>query len=145
MEKERISIELGFDKEVIEKINNFIQFINTYHKIYKNEDWKKGALENFIRGSVNREIEKIENLNPKLTGINKKIPKGVLKNRIKEIMKEKKIKQLEMASITGIDRSNISLIMNNHVQPTSDHLIRIHAALNFPPLDEMFYREESDK
>lgn len=53
-------------------------------------------------------------------------------HRIKLIRQVKQVSQLELAKITGIDNSRLSLIENGYVKPTSEQLDKIKAALNWP-------------
>ena len=63
-----------------------------------------------------------------------------LKNRIKEVLKEKNIKQLDLADLTGLDKSTINLIVNNRTQPTLEAFLKIWAVLDFYPIEKIFYR-----
>lgn len=67
--------------------------------------------------------------------------KGAIKNNIKRIMKERKMTQKELAELTGIDKSNLSIYMNNKSQPSIDFFLRIWHALEYPPLTDILYRE----
>jgi DNA-binding Xre family transcriptional regulator len=66
---------------------------------------------------------------------------GLIKNNIKLIMKEQKITQKELAEMTGIDKSNLSIYMNNKSQPSIEFFLRIWHALDYPPLNEILFRE----
>jgi DNA-binding Xre family transcriptional regulator len=68
---------------------------------------------------------------------------GSIKNNIKKIMKEKKITQKELSEITGIDKSNLSIYMNNKSQPSIEFFLRIWHALDYPSLNEILYREKT--
>jgi DNA-binding Xre family transcriptional regulator len=68
---------------------------------------------------------------------------GVIKNNIKKIMKEQKITQKELSEMTGIDKSNLSIYMNNKSQPSIEFFLRIWHALDYPPLTEILYREKN--
>jgi|GEM_PF-6923878 len=68
---------------------------------------------------------------------------GLIKNNMKKIMKERKITQKELSEMTGIDKSNLSIYMNNKSQPSIEFFLRIWHALDYPPLNEILYREKS--
>jgi DNA-binding Xre family transcriptional regulator len=67
---------------------------------------------------------------------------GLIKNNIKKIMKEQKITQKELSEMTGIDKSNLSIYMNNKSQPSIEFFLRIWHALDYPSLNEILYREK---
>lgn len=66
---------------------------------------------------------------------------GAIKNNLKKLLKEKKMTQKELSEITGIDKSNLSIYMNNKSQPSIEFFLRIWHALDYPLLNEMLYRE----
>jgi DNA-binding Xre family transcriptional regulator len=139
----KITIEL--DEDVYEKLVNIVNYYNQYVYLH-NKDWELHSIEDIVKGSVIREIERIETYNPRQVDYGeRRIDKGLLKNNLKHILKKLNIKQLDLAEMTGIDRSNLSLIMNNRNQPSADYLLRIHAALNYYPLDQLFYREKKGR
>ena len=53
-------------------------------------------------------------------------------HKIKLIRQAKRVSQLELAKATGIDNSRLSLIENGYVEPTSEQLAKIKAALHWP-------------
>lgn len=67
---------------------------------------------------------------------------GLIKNNIKKIMKQQKITQKELSEMTGIDKSNLSIYMNNKSQPSIEFFLRIWHALDYPSLTEILYREK---
>jgi DNA-binding Xre family transcriptional regulator len=69
---------------------------------------------------------------------------GLIKNNIRKIMKEQKMTQKELAEITGIDKSNLSIYMNNKSQPSIEFFLRIWHALDYPPLNEILFREKTN-
>jgi transcriptional regulator with XRE-family HTH domain len=68
---------------------------------------------------------------------------GVIKNNIKKLMKERKMTQKELSELTGIDKSNLSIYMNNKSQPSIEFFLRIWHALEYPPLAQLLYKEKS--
>ncbi len=57
-------------------------------------------------------------------------------------MKERKMIQKELSELTGIDKSNLSIYMNNKSQPSIEFFLRIWHALEYPPLTELLYKEK---
>lgn len=65
-----------------------------------------------------------------------------IKNRFKEIMKQKNIKQVQIHRDTGISESNLSQLLNNkNPTMTLDSFLRIWIALDCPPIADCLYRE----
>jgi DNA-binding Xre family transcriptional regulator len=67
---------------------------------------------------------------------------GLIRNNMKKIMKEKRMTQKELSVKTGIDKSNLSIYMNNKSQPSIEFFLRIWHALDYPALNEILYREK---
>jgi DNA-binding Xre family transcriptional regulator len=68
-----------------------------------------------------------------------------IKNRFKEIMKQKKIKAVEIHRSTGISESNLSqLLSNKNLNMTLDSFLRIWLALDCPPIADCLYRDDLD-
>lgn len=66
-----------------------------------------------------------------------------LKNRFKEIMKQKGIKAVQIHRDTGISESNLSQVLNNKNQNMSlDYFLRIWIALDCPPIGDCLYRKD---
>lgn len=143
MENKFIDVNIRFKSSTIEKLEQIVNYINTRSKLLNEPNSQLITIEEMIRGATIREIEKIETFHHQIfyKGDKKLGGKYTLKNNIKEILKEKNMKQLDLSELTGIDRSNISMIVNNRNQPSADFLFRIWVALDFYPLEQMFYRE----
>ena len=62
--------------------------------------------------------------------------------RIKDLLKEKKVTSIWLASIVGITQPSMSNIMNGKINPSLDTLEKIAAALNVPFI-ELFERPAS--
>ena len=62
-------------------------------------------------------------------------------NRLKSIMKERKITQTELAKRTGIRQSSISDWLNNRYEPKQDKVYIIAKALNVSPAWLLGYDE----
>lgn len=66
-----------------------------------------------------------------------------IKNRFKEIMLQKGIKQVKIHQDTGISESNLSQILNNkNLNITLDSFLRIWMALGCPPIADCLYRDD---
>jgi len=69
-----------------------------------------------------------------------------IKNRFKEIMKQKGIKAVQIHRDTGISESNLSQLLNNkNLNMTLDSFLRIWLALDCPPIADCLYRENLEK
>lgn len=65
-------------------------------------------------------------------------------NRFKEIRLEKGLKQIELARITGLSKSSISLYENNKSRPSMNNAFKIAQALS-ATVDDLFGRVGDDK
>lgn len=166
-------ITVRFKKENFEKLLSYTTYANVEAKIrkldveYTPEDFIKGATMYFI----NAMLDDIEPNNPEIIkklyetlpefvpilieatqqledspkqDIEKLIRSdGTIKNNIKKLMKEHKLTQKELSELTGIDKSNLSIYMNNKSQPSIEYFLRIWHALEYPPLTQLLYKENS--
>ena len=146
MDNEKIKLEINVPKKEYKKIKEYIDHIANSKKIDKllHDDI---SIENFIIGSIRREIENIENLNEvfcelKTRGYVRPIK---LKTNFKEILKTMGLKQLDLESMTGIGGSDISNYMNDRRLMSLDHFLRIWIALGCPNIDRIFYVENKRK
>ncbi|MCM3671057.1 helix-turn-helix transcriptional regulator [Mesobacillus maritimus] len=165
-------ITVQFKKENFEKLLAYTTYANVEAKIrkidveYMPEDFIKGATMYFINAMLddiepnNPEIikklyETLPEFVPILIEATKQLeesPKldiekliksdGVIKNNIKKLMKKRKMTQKELSEMTGIDKSNLSIYMNNKSQPSIEFFLRIWHALEYPPLTELLYKEK---
>lgn len=145
MENEYVEVKVRIKRSTLDSLEKIVQYFNMREELVNSERKSEPVtVEELIRGAVVREVDKIKTYNHKIvyTGDKKIGERYTLKNRIKEILEEKNMKQLDLAALTGIDRSNISFIVNNRNQPSADYLLRIWVALDFYPLEKMFYREK---
>lgn len=146
MEESYVEVKVKIKKSTYDDLNSIVYYLNSRHQLRNNENKNSPCtIEEIIKGATIREIDKIKTFHYNVVrkGSKKIGGKAPLKNRIKDILKELNIKQLDLSEMTGIDRSNISFIVNNRNQPSADYLFRIWVALDFYPLEEMFYREEN--
>lgn len=165
-------ITIRFKKENFEKLLSYTNYANVEAKIrkidveYTPEDFIKGATMYFINAMLddiepnNPEIikklyETLPEFVPILIEATKQLedsPKqdieqlikcdGAIKNNIKQLMKDRKMTQKELSELTGIDKSNLSIYMNNKSQPSIEFFLRIWHALEYPPLTELLYKEK---
>jgi DNA-binding XRE family transcriptional regulator len=139
---ERISITVHLEPETINFLHDVAQYENLKSKFkngrpkIKEEDVIKAAVNYFIKDI--RNFYKHQIIRDVSNGIGEPY---ILKNRIREILKEKDLKQLDLCALTGIDKTNISLIINNKHQPSLDLFLRIWVALDYPPIEDIFHRE----
>lgn len=118
------------------KYENFRYRIKREGQLTTKEDIVKAALDHFLKDIGNfykkHIIESKENLNQSVA----------LKNRFKQLMEEKGLRQKDLSELTGIDKANLSNILNNKNQPGSDYFLRLWVSLDYPKIEDIFYREE---
>lgn len=147
MEDTFVEFPIRLKRSTYDKLDSIVRYFNNREVIVNSERQHEViTIEQMMRGAIVREIEKIETYNHLITYDGKKTlgERGfVVKNRIKQILKERNMRQLDLCELTGIDRSSMSGIVNNNNQPSADYLLRIWVALDFLPIDQIFYREKS--
>ena len=62
----------------------------------------------------------------------------ILKNRLKEVRKEKKLSQTELAEMVGVSRNTISSIETGQFNPTAKFALVLCIALD-KKFEELFY------
>ena len=70
--------------------------------------------------------------------------KIIIKSKIKEVRKAKKISVRELAELTGMSKTYISDVENNHKSPTLYTLCHIAVALNVRPENLFDYKVIND-
>lgn len=133
-------IEVYLSKDVIDEIEKITNFKKAKDLLFKG-DTQNISIEKFIIGCVHYYLKKIHHLED-LSGIKNLGKPFKLNNRIKEYIQNKGISQQELANMTKISPSNISLILSNKNQPSLDYFFRIWIALECPEIDWLFYRVE---
>ncbi|MDO6657490.1 helix-turn-helix transcriptional regulator [Anaerobacillus sp. 1_MG-2023] len=68
----------------------------------------------------------------------------LIRNNFKSIMREKKMRQVDLVAETDINKTNLSQILNNKYAPGLDSFLRIWAALDFPKITDCIYIEYLD-
>lgn len=127
-------------EEVVTDIEQIIQYKKFRDLLFKKEQ-SSNSIEDFIVGCVCHYLRQIKSIED-LSGIKELGRPYQLQNRIKELLDQKHMSQQELSEKTGISPSNISLIVKNKNQPSTDYFFRIWIALECPPIDWLFYRVE---
>lgn len=134
-----IEVSLKIRESTLQIIENIVTYENKKNQLLDNEK-PYVTIEDFIAGCCTEIIKKLEVYNEKIVHGFENVSSYKLKNRIKEVLKEKNIKQLDLADLTGLDKSTINLIVNNRTQPTLEAFLKIWVALDFYPIEKIFYR-----
>jgi DNA-binding XRE family transcriptional regulator len=141
MSDEKIKLAISVKKETYDRIINYIDYFNLRNTLVKDEKPEMN-IENFIKGAIIDELIELEALmNPVVIKNSDLAKEGKLKNNLKKIAREDGIKNLDISELTGIDKTTLSQIFNNHQQPSLDYFLRIWSVLGYPPLRRCFYRE----
>lgn len=134
----KIVIEIS--DNAFERINRVVEFQNL-----KNIINKEGMIniDDFIKGAIAREIEKIETYNDifcelKMRGLLKPLN---LKNNFKKVLSNLNLKQLDLSELTGIDTSDLSMYLNNRRPMSLEIFLRIWIVLGCPPIHEVLFVE----
>jgi len=133
-------IEIYLSESTIDQIQKIVNFKHAKDLLFY-EDVKGVSVEKFIVGCVRYYLKKIKHIED-LSGIDQLGKPFKIKNRIKEYITIHNISQQELAEMTKISPSNISLILSNKNQPSLDYFFRIWIALECPEIDWLFYRVE---
>ncbi|RKQ32724.1 helix-turn-helix domain-containing protein [Oceanobacillus halophilus] len=122
----------------IKEITELENLINRHRDKNRSDDYK---IEEFIIGCVIDKLEQIkhfDNVNP----FRDQKQQPIIKNRFKEIAKQKKIFIKDIAKQLQMQPPNISKIFNNISQPRLELFIKIWMVLGCPPLHSCIYLEE---
>lgn len=132
MENSR-NINIDLKETTIKRIEEWLVYCNMYNK---NADYDlPQSVEEFVKASLFNQLNSLE----KIYEIS--VSEGELKNRFKEIMKKKGLKQSELAKKCKIDQGSMSRILKNEYQPHLDIFIRIWTSLDCPPIELVLYRD----
>lgn len=138
--KETVKLSINIEKGTFSKIEKLVMYKNLKDQIHHISN-NAYSIEDFIIGCVNIQLEWFKKIN-ELSGMNDLGKPYKLKNRLKEVLKSRKMAQRDLAELTGIDDGNISIILSNRSQPSLDYFLRIWIALDYPPIEDILYREE---
>lgn len=136
----RIGIEMK--DETYEKIKNMVDWINLDNSFRGRNDTPEAKIEDFIKGAAISKLLDIEAMAPLLNSSSG--DDLVIKNRFKEIAKQKKIKQVDICKRTGIKKANLSLIFNNEKTLRADTFFAIWLTLGCPPIHECLYLKKTN-
>ncbi|MBP1971115.1 AraC-like DNA-binding protein [Virgibacillus natechei] len=132
---------IQLNEETYEQINEITELenlINRHRDKNRRDDYE---IEDFIVGSIVDKIEQIKHfdaVHPLVENHNQ----PVIKNRFKEIAKQKNIYIKDVADQLNMKPPNVSKIFNNVSQPRLELFIKIWLVLGSPPLHQCIYLEE---
>ncbi|ASN07055.1 helix-turn-helix domain-containing protein [Virgibacillus necropolis] len=137
----KITIELSEEAyDQLKEITDLENLINRHRDKNRRDNYK---IEEFVIGCIVDKIEQIKHfelVNPFIE--NNAQP--VIKNRFKEIAKDKNIYIKDVADQLNMLPPNISKIFNNASQPRLELFIKIWIVLGCPPLHKCISLEEDE-
>ena len=136
-----IIIPVKLRLETYNKILKITDYENLKNEIRNNGRPTDNEIQDFISGCIKTYLDYIENFQ-KISGYDDLGKPFRLKNRFKELMIKRKLKQKDISEITQIEQANISYIFSNKNQPSLDYFLRLWVFFGCPPLNEVLYREE---
>lgn len=135
----KITIELNEETyDQIKEITDLENLVNRHRDKNRRDNYK---VEEFVVGCIVDKVEQIKHfelVNPFIESNTQ--PR--VKNRFKEIAKNKKIYIKDVADQLNMLPPNISKIFNNLSQPRLELFIKIWIVLGCPPLHQCVYLEE---
>lgn len=126
--------------DILSELEKYIEYQRLKTLNFDGE-YKHISMEEFIVGCVCHYLRMLK-YQIDLSGVSDLGKPYSLKNRFKEYMDKHGISQADLARMTEIGESNISLILRNKNQPSLDYFLRIWMALKCPSLDKILYRVE---
>lgn len=136
-----IIVPIHLKLETYNKILKITQYENLKNDIRNNGRPIDFAIQEFISGCVNTYLNYIEEFQ-KIAGLDDLGRPFRLKNRFKDLMVKRKLKQKDISEATQIAQANISYIFNNENQASLDYFLRLWVFFGCPPLNEVLYRED---
>lgn len=131
----KVTIEI--ETEDFNKIHDLLIWLNVRKGIKNNRtDY---TLEDFAKGALLSRLEEMEKLISGTFAENVSYP---MKNNFKLIAKERNITQADVSRIANINKSTLSLIFNNELQPRSENFFKIWIVLGSPPIHECIHFED---
>lgn len=142
---DKVVYQIEVSKETHERIQKCVSALNweiSNHEdpVTSEEDVIKGAIWEFL--SMFEAASGADSIMSIL--MDAKHKNYQIRNRFKDILKEKKMKQVDLVKLTDISKTNLSQILNNKYTPGLDSFFRIWAALEFPQLTDCIYIEYMD-
>ncbi|WP_249870077.1 helix-turn-helix domain-containing protein [Oceanobacillus saliphilus] len=122
----------------IKELTELENLINRHRDKNRSDDYK---IEEFIVGSIVDKLDQIKYFDLTNPFIESK-RQPIVKNRFKEIAKQKNIYMKDIADQLNMHPPNISKIFNNVSQPRLELFIKIWLILGCPPLQQCIYLEE---
>lgn len=144
---DKIIIDVSLKNETVRQLDDILQFCKVkqiysdYDLPLNHEDILKAAL-SFYLNHLQQLQKKKANIVTDITVLKLSKP-GKLKNSIKEYITKKKMLQKELAELTSLDQGTISIILSNRSQPSLENFLRIWIALGCPPIEDLFYKEDT--
>ncbi|HLS09886.1 helix-turn-helix transcriptional regulator [Lentibacillus sp.] len=135
----KLTIRLNDDTyHQLKELTELENLINRHRDTDRDDNYQ---VEDFVAGAVIDKLEQISHfkqINPLIENAHR----PVIKNRFKEIAKEKNIYIKDIADQLNMKPPNISKIFNNASQPRLELFIKIWIVLGCPPLHKCLYLEE---
>lgn len=122
----------------LKEITELENLINRHRDKTRSDDYK---MEEFVVGCIMEKIEQIKQFD-RLNPFMENTQQPVIKNRFKEIAKNKNIYIKDIADQLNMKPPNISKIFNNLSQPRLELFIKIWLVLGCPPLHKCIYVDE---
>ncbi|GAB3062169.1 helix-turn-helix domain-containing protein [Virgibacillus ainsalahensis] len=122
----------------IKEITDLENLINRHRDKNRSDNYK---VEEFIVGSILDKIDQIQHFNA-VNPFLESDKQPLIKNRFKEIAKQKNIYIKDVADQLHMKPPNVSKIFNNVSQPRLELFIKIWLVLGCPPMHRCIYLEE---
>lgn len=138
----RITIELN--DETYSQIKLLTKWLNLNTTVKNKKNIPKDYNEKeIVRGMVIEKVKELNHFYEIHPILNEDINKDTnIKNRFKEIAKEKGISQKQISEQLGIYAPALSSIFNNESQPRTKIFLQLWLVLGCPPLHECIYIED---
>ncbi|WP_010529777.1 helix-turn-helix domain-containing protein [Lentibacillus jeotgali] len=122
----------------LKELTELENLINRHRDTNRDDNYR---IEDFVVGSIIDKMEQISHFN-QINPFIENDHQPVVKNRFKDIAKQKGIYIKDIADQLNMKSPNISKIFNNASQPRLELFIKIWIVLGCPPLHECLYLEE---
>lgn len=140
---ERIPITIHLKTSTIERLEKMSSYLSIReHREIPIERIIKAAIADYIDVMSPLSDSDITSLKSLIFDTRKEKPYAI-KNKFREIMKQKGIKAVQIHRETGISESNLSQLLNNkNLNMTLDSFLRIWLSLDCPPIADCLYRDD---
>lgn len=136
---EKIKVTVHFEKETLETVQKLVNYKNLKTELIQQNEKQIHTVEDFVTGCVNYYLKQISN-REEYAGMDDLGKPYRLRNNFKQLLKSKGWSQKDLADMTNIDPSNISIILSNRSQPSTDYFLRLWVAFGCPPLNRVLER-----